>query len=352
MMDTGPLDRERTAAAVMLLWRAGHPEPCRFVPLAGGANNQVYRVETSGEPLVLKCYYRHPDDPRDRLAADYGYSTFAWQLGVRALPRPITADPAAGLALFEHIGGQKLTAVDAGAVRQALDFYLDVNAGRASEAARALPVASEACFSLEEHLRTMRRRLERLRGLPAQTPLDREAADFVWGRLTDRAAAVEDAVCDAAARCGVGLDAPLASAERRLSPSDFGFHNALVTADGTLKFLDFEYSGWDDPAKMVADFFCQPERPAPETCFADFAAAVAADLPCPELHRWRCALLWPVYRVKWCCIMLNDFLPAGRRRRRFAAGTADEEARKRRQLAKARAAAARIVPPGVRRDVA
>ena len=33
-------------------------------------------------------------------------------------------------------------------------------------------------------------------------------------------------------------------AERCISPSDFGFHNALVDERGIVRFLDFEYSGW------------------------------------------------------------------------------------------------------------
>ena len=45
---------------------------------------------------------------------------------------------------------------------------------------------------------------------------------------------------------------------RSLSPSDFGFHNALLEADGRLTFVDFEYFGWDDPVKIVADVMLHP----------------------------------------------------------------------------------------------
>ena len=58
-----------------------------------------------------------------------------------------------------------------------------------------------------------------------------------------------------------------------LSPSDFGFHNALVDDDGQVTFLDFEYAGRDDPAKLVSDFFCQPEIPVPLDYHATFIDA-------------------------------------------------------------------------------
>ena len=43
-----------------------------------------------------------------------------------------------------------------------------------------------------------------------------------------------------------------------LSPSDFGFHNAILKESGDLVFLDFEYFGRDDPVKLMADFIWHP----------------------------------------------------------------------------------------------
>jgi thiamine kinase-like enzyme len=53
-----------------------------------------------------------------------------------------------------------------------------------------------------------------------------------------------------------GLDEnnPLPKSQKILSPSDFGMHNAIFDCTGHFTFIDFEYFGWDDPAKLVADF--------------------------------------------------------------------------------------------------
>jgi hypothetical protein len=61
-------------------------------------------------------------------------------------------------------------------------------------------------------------------------------------------------------------------------------------------------------------------------------------MPSPALHVARARLLLPVYRVKWVCIMLNEFLPVGESRRSFSG--AEGAARKAAQLAKAQAALA------------
>jgi hypothetical protein len=143
-------------------------------------------------------------------------------------------------------------------------------------------------------------------------------------------------VLKAAANIGLSLDAELAMPDRCLSPSDFGFHNALATEDGQLAFLDFEYAGWDDPAKLVGDFFSQIAVPVPEAFYPAFAERLAASTTNPTWHRRRFDILLPVHRVKWITIFLNDFLPVGAERRRFAIHGEDEDARLATQLAKAR----------------
>jgi hypothetical protein len=46
--------------------------------------------------------------------------------------------------------------------------------------------------------------------------------------------------------------------------------------------------------------------------------------------------LLPVYQVKWCCILLNDFVRADHARRQFALGPSADPERKRTQLDRAR----------------
>jgi hypothetical protein len=121
----------------------------------------------------------------------------------------------------------------------------------------------------------------------------------------------------------VGVDslAPLAAEYRCVSPSDFGFHNALLADEGRLGFFDFEYAGWDDPAKLLCDFFCQPAVPAPIDCWPQFLDLTASLVGDTQIERQRQALLFPLYQVKWCCILLNEFQSTGRKRREFAERT-------------------------------
>lgn len=348
----GGLDEQRVIA---LAAAAGLGPVSAVVPMTGGANNRVFRVEAAHRVALLKSYFRHPDDPRDRLGAEFAFARCAWDGGVRAIPQPLACDAAAGLGLFEYVAGRPLRPeeVDDWAVGQAIDFFKHLNRVRRRSEAKALPKASESCFSLDDHFTLVQRRVDRLQTLAGTTETDHAAAAFARDELTPSWEAILAGARGRAKDLGLDAAAPLPGAEWCLSPSDFGYHNAILADDGRLRFIDFEYAGWDDPSKLVCDFFCQPALPAPAAAYERFSRAVAAEMPSAELHRARSGLLLPVYRVKWCCIMLNEFLPVGGRRRAFSGSEAELAERKARQLRKAREAFALLTPaPAPNRRVA
>jgi hypothetical protein len=332
--ELSPLQTHDVAA---LLDNAALTTPWRMTPLAGGSNNRVYRIESGGRALVLKHYFHSADDSRDRLGAEFALTSFAWRNGILAVPKPVAADFARRLGLYAFVDGTRPAPgeIDAAAVDQALSFALALDGLRGAVDARTLPDGSEAAFRFADHLALIERRVRSLGRIHVGDALQADAALFVsqalmpaWDRLAER-------VREDAARAGIAIDEELPLEECTISPSDFGFHNALRAADGTIRFIDFEYAGWDDPAKLVCDFFSQAAVPVPRAFYARFADRLAAARPRAGLHRKRFDLLLPVYGIKWVCIMLNDFLPAGQKRRRFAAG-ADADARRAAQLAKAR----------------
>jgi Phosphotransferase enzyme family len=332
------LPQPPTAAIAALLGET----PFGMAALAGGGNNRVFRIEAGGRALVLKQYFHHPDDPRDRLGAEFGFASFAWRNGVRCLPEPVAADAGRHLGLYAFVPGRKLeeNEVDEKAVAQALDFVVALDALRGRADSARLPAASEACFRFADHLAVVERRVRRLGRIELHDSLQAEAALFVSQVLVPAWDKLAAYVRDAAARAGIVLDEELPQAERTISPSDFGFHNALRDEAGTIRFIDFEYAGWDDPAKLVGDFFNQVAVPVPRPFYDTFAERIAASRPRPELQRKRFGLLLPVYAMKWACIILNDFLPAGEMRRRFAG--ASDTTRREQQLLKARKAIAAL----------
>lgn len=316
----------------------------RLTPIAGGANNRVYRLDLPDRKLLLKSYFRHPDDPRDRLGHEFAFLSFAWERGLRCIAQPLAADQANNLGLYSWIEGRRLRAeeLEATHVRAAVEFVRALNREREHPSAAGLPIGSEACFSLRQHLDCVGRRVAALQTISPAGDVDREALQFVtreleplWKRLSAR-------VLTDARAVGLPIDEAIAAADRVLSPSDFGFHNALQSASGEVRFLDFEYAGWDDPAKLLCDFFCQVQVPVDRTYFEGFVEVFSSILSRPDVLRDRVRALLPIYQVKWCCIVLNDFLPASGRRRRFSLSAEDVTQRKLQQLQVARTLLGRV----------
>ncbi|WP_244628464.1 hypothetical protein [Tardiphaga robiniae] len=67
-----------------------------------------------------------------------------------------------------------------------------------------------------------------------------------------------------------------------------------------------------------------------------FVTRLADGLDLDEAGRVRCQIMLDAYRIKWTCIILNDFLPLGAARRAFA-DTGAWATRCAAQLAKAQA---------------
>lgn len=290
-----------------------------------GANNRTFRLSDGASDLLLKMYFPDPNGSFTRCRREFAFTTFARDRGITSVPQPVAAAPLLGAAIFEYVEGRAVSRKDISGklVRTAADFVAALNRHRSHPAASRLRDGAEAAFSVRRHLAITQQRIARLSELSRHAELSRFLAkDLIpaWKAI----------------RTHVLSHGPLPVREKILSPSDFGFHNALIEKSGGVRFIDFEYAGWDDPAKMACDFFCQPQIPVSMDFFEAFVAAAFQGLREKNAAIDRARLLLPVYRVKWCCILLNEFLPEGIRRRRFAGQAADIRSIRSRQLEKSR----------------
>ena len=310
-------------------------------PLGAGRNSRVFRVDLGEESALLpryavvKFYRRDVGDARDRLSTEFGGLQFLWQNGVRTIPRPIATAPDWQCAVYEYIAGDAagpapLAPED---IDTSVEFLRALRQLRSAPGSGALPAASEACFSLTEIAASVDHRLARLH---AATGSDGVGAMRRWLDETFAPLRIEVGEwCGAAAgRSHIAFDEEIGPDARTLSPSDFGLHNAIRRPDGTLAFVDFEYFGWDDPAKTIADYLLHPAMALDARLKRRFAARVLAafgDVPALEA---RARIAYPLFGLKWALILLNDFLPE-----RFAQANPAGRAA---QLAKARALAERV----------
>ena len=331
---------ERTALAALL------QKPVRSVAHIGnGGNSRVYRVSCEDESCyAAKCYCQRTMDGLDRLDVEFSSLQFLWEHGARCTPRPIAVDHDRQIAAYEYVDGTAIDmcAVSDSDVEQVVSFLRRLKEIAMSDAADRLPRASEACFSSRALRENLKGRLDRLEAVPGEDPSYASLRRFLSEELGP---ALEETVERTKARTGEAeWNAELPRSAWTLSPSDIGFHNALRRPNGSIVFLDFEYFGWDDPAKMIADFILHPAMDLTESVKRRYVERTlecfGGDRSLPQ----RLARLYPLFGLKWSLILLNEFVPSFLARREFAADAdTDREQVRVKQLARAQRMLARTM---------
>lgn len=274
-------------------WQTGH-----IVRQIGAANrHEVFLLEDGSRRAVLKLHEPCISGRRDAFAHEaLLHSFYAEQVG-DLVPRLIAQDAGCRALLFEHLLGEQVTGEESGLddVARMAGFLLETNRPEVLERARQarLPRASDAGISNVEHWQCASSRLDALLGLPVTDEPTAAMKDFVRSVLRP-----------ALEKCKPDQDVPI---QPCLSPSDFGFHNVIRRADGSFCFLDFEHAGWDDPAKLIADFILQPEAPLSKEQVKVHVEALGNEEPFGADLPGRLSGIVPVQKVKWAVIILNVF---------------------------------------------
>jgi len=275
----------------------------RVTALRRGQNNRIYRVEAEDGVYALKRY--SADDRRDRMKAELAALAFFARRGIGRTPRVAAVEAETRHALLGWMEGEPVVQVSEADVAAFADFQIELDRAIDARAGREIGEASEACLSGRRMLAQVGARFRRLAAVKAELP---HFAPFYDATLLPAFEALEAQARRDCARLGLDFDADLPAERRTLIPSDFGAHNALRRADGTLAFLDFEYFGWDDPVTSIALFVMHPAMRLSASqklsyrrrVLEHFGGTPAAD---------RLAALMPLYALRWCGIILGELLP-------------------------------------------
>lgn len=301
--------------------------------IGGGGNSRVYRVVTEDrKQYAAKFYYYNEADNRRRLDTEFYSLKYLWDNGIRCIPRPLFTDADNQCAIYEFIQGERISCneITEYDIDQATHFLISLNKLSNKRNGDVIYPASEACFSIQAIIENVEYRLRRLRSIPKETYFYSELQHFLLDIFIPTFAEIscwcESKLIDA----GVAPGHELTEEEKTLSPSDFGYHNALRLPDQRIIFLDFEYFGLDDPAKMICDFVLHP-HPAMQLS-KDFKQRYVDNLLNYFKHdlnlKKRVEIAYPLFGLKWCTILLNEFVPEFLSRRDFASTEEEGQTKK------------------------
>jgi thiamine kinase-like enzyme len=278
--------------------------------IPGGINSEAYKICTDrGNEYFGKFYRRRKGDSRNRLATEFGAIVFLWQKGIKNIPEPLLASEEDGLAIYRFIKGSKIKPgeITKSDIDEAADFAIQVHSFTYSEGAGNQPIASEACFSIKEYIDCVDGRVSKLKQVIKEGFIFNSLSTYLEDEFMPFFNIIKKEAERKAKNLGMDMDEKLHKSKRTLSVSDFGFHNAIRSDSGKLFFFDFEYYGWDDPVKMIADFYLQLAVQVPAEYRVYFFKKVRGNYQEGIELEKRLSMIYPILGLKWCLIILNIF---------------------------------------------
>ena len=281
----------------------------------GRGNSRIYRVDVRGTSYALKVYADRREDPRPRREPEWAALELLGNANF-AVPKPIATFPSLNWSILEWIDGKPADSNDSSALQIAANFVEGlITLSRSTRA--TIGSATEACLSpatIQEQIETRIKRLESVHNAPL--------SKFLRDELRP---ALERHVREAKHSLGASWNTEIPQELRILSPSDFGFHNCLVTHEGSHVFFDFEYFGWDDPVKLVSDFILHPGFEKTDTNCEWWIKEMRHRFAYDSLFDARLKACLPLYAIRWSLIILNEFLGDKSRSRIFAKANVEQE---------------------------
>ncbi|EMY76322.1 phosphotransferase enzyme family protein [Leptospira weilii serovar Ranarum str. ICFT] len=267
--------------------------------IKANGNSRVYRVDSDKKSYILKVYPDLQLDPRERLKTEYDscFQLFEYKLLV---PKPVRKDDDLNWGLYSWIDGNEIKEYNEDLILQLLRFVSKLKEIQPRFSEEDFDLASEACLSGVELEAQIRRRLDSLQSLN-----NFELNRFLSNDLAPAFVAFLD---KAKSFYQENYFKELEGQFRILSPSDFGFHNSKLDQNGNLYVYDLEYFGWDDPVKLISDFLWHPGMNLTEKQKALWLDKSIKIFDQDKGIEKRFSFYHPLYGIRWCLILLNEFL--------------------------------------------
>ena len=225
--------------------------------------------------------------------------------GIEATPRVVAEDKTNNCVLMEWIEGKPVDDFGINEIGELAAFIQVVDDVAEKQSGQDIRHATEACLNGSEIVRQISLRLSRLDASKDQYP---ELRAFIDEGFIPVFNEISDWSQKQYKHSGLNFSENISFKQQTLSLVDVGCHNVL-RKDDKLYFLDFEFFGWDDPVKLVADTLQHPGMVLDEEKKQALRSSLVKIFEKDEMFVTRLKLLYPLFGLKWCMIMLNPFQP-------------------------------------------
>ncbi len=282
-------------------------------------NNRLYYfIANDNKEYALKSYSSNELYESNRLDVEFETLNYLSNFGSFNIPRPIARNTKENCGIYSWINGEKVKNISDKDIFQVINFIDNLKKLPTKKESFNLPNAKEACFSADVIVRQI---ISRYNSLSKVSPFNNDLAEFLRDEFEPLITPLVNITKKKYKYLNINFSKEIEDRFKILSPSDFGFHNSIRNIKGELFFIDFEYFGWDDPAKLVGDFLLHPAIENLDFYINEwklFYKLILNIFDSDKEFNSRLLINLPLLSMRWALILLNEFIPSNWERRIFA----------------------------------
>lgn len=306
----------------------------QYSEIKAGNNNKLFRLDSNkGYQLLLKIYY---EDDRLRLQREFDAFYFLNQKKFLHIPKAFVKNDEYHFAAysFEQGNSKSNKAISSSDIRIMAKFIAKLHKIRKEQIQVIFRPAVFACFSLQNYIDNIHFRSQKYFDYIATGNAHQKIQAF--HKQQDIEQSIKLLIKDAIGNLTEEeLRQTLPDNQQGLSPVDFGPHNMIFKEDGEIVFIDFEYFGWDDPAREIGDFVNHDQtKDIPKDLKKLFIKSYIQQISASGAFIRRLQIVIKLIAIEWLSIHLYAMTPEKMSARRFADNNFSDDSYLDEQIAK------------------
>lgn len=301
-----------------------------------GLNNRLFRIFCKNNESYFVKFYKK--DERLRLEREFTALKFLADKSFKNIPKTFLKNDKYQYAVYSFEKGKtknpaKINKKD---IENILNFVVSLHKIKFSEETSNFRPAVLACFSAQNYLDNINFRLKAFEDYISSGTANSQVGKFthennIIGLINNL---VKTTIKDMDKK---QITSKIRKSQWRLNPTDFSLANILFQSEkeSSICFVDFEYFGWDDPMRMIADFINHDMNLALSVDLKSyFVSEYKNRTNLSILSQKRLDMIINLYAIEWLTIYLYSITPTKIESRKFSNKNFNEKSYVKKQLSK------------------
>ena len=272
--------------------------------IKGGRNNKVILLKQKKFKIILKKFKNQHSTKYSRFLTEKIFLEFLKRKKIKNIPKVIFENKEKKIICFRYIDGKQIFKVNKEHLNRCLKFLIKININTTYKNFN-FQLASDRCLSLDDHIKTCEIRILRLikKFQNRKNNKSKKIQEFLKNKIFKSFKKVILEVNNKYSKSE--KKKKLRKKHLILSPSDFGFHN-IISKKNNLFFIDFEYAGWDDPIKLLCDFFLNPDYLISRNDKKYFLEKFMYYFKNKMINFKDFEIIYKLHFLKWVCVIISQ----------------------------------------------